>query len=128
MTMSPISKAVLNVLFSVGPCTPDELRKHLPNVATSAISKACNNLKSSKYLDFRDVDGKKAWVALGKRPAPAKQATTAIAVQEEDLPAVTPPRQYDVMRAPVWVPPTNTQPHRPGAMDALRVASYGARC
>lgn len=40
---------------------------------------------------------------------------------------IVPPRQIDVMHAPVYVPPSST-PAREGALDAARLPSRGFRC
>lgn len=62
------------------------------------------------------------------RSKAAAAAQVAPAAALDTPPERTPPNTYDVMRAPVFVPPRTSAALRPGSLDYRDHASHGVRC
>lgn len=147
MLQCPVNRAVVDCVRHA-PATRVAIRQHLVAVGLDFKSDSqIDNMVTTRVLRLATAPGRRPVLyAPGERAAlfgvdaelaapPADPvAPVAADVAPGAAPAAqpwvgyrVPPRQYDVMRAPAWVPPAN-HPARPGAGDFLQCQSRGHRC
>lgn len=131
---SPLRVGILAHLEVNSPSTLPEIRKAwstMPGIgvrpAESSISGALYKLREYGMV-YRTIapTGAIQWFHGAE---PEAQATATAHADAEDQPPgqITPPRQFDVMRAPLY----RSSPGpalRPGALDFQQYASRGVRC
>lgn len=145
MLACPVNQAIVACVKANGPVTCDGIKQHLAALGLQPKSKSqISNMVETAVLRVTTPYGKRpALYAAGERaalfvvlPAPAapmpavqptKQAEPAAPAPEKWVGYRVPPRQYDVMHAPAWVPPM-AMPARPGASDFLACPTRGHRC
>lgn len=109
-----------------GPCATSDLKKRFGRDRTKArFILTLSGMSGRGQIDNIAPRGKEGLWALSTA-APVAEAQ-AQATPEKWVGQKVPPRQYDVMRAPDWVPPAMTTP-RPGADAHSEFKSRGHRC
>lgn len=149
MSLSAPSLALVQHLRKRGAQTVDAiLASHTTTEPRAALYRRLGNLEANGWVEKRVVGTDRLWAARAdvpqrlraQRASQAKARTQLLPVVTVDIDAVhdtdrtlaeplpvVPPRQMDVMHAPVWQPRV-TQVCRPGALDAARLPSRGTRC
>lgn len=149
MVSCPVNRAIVDHVRTCGRVTRQAIAEHLLSIGLHPGRQQVYNLCAIGVLTNVAPHMRFAEFALGRRAAlfdapapyrpPVAQAKRQRAPQAAPAPAPVlaapapwvgtrvPPRQYDVMRAPVWVPPDRT-PTRPGAGAFLNCPTRGHRC
>lgn len=147
MCAHPANRAIVSFLKVRGAASRDEILRHLTALDESlADQHRFAKLVGRGVLVNTTPGGQYARYVLGNRaalfdlplPTPGQPEPDPVPVPVPDLepgdepvPAwvgqKTPPRAYDVMRAPVYVPPLMGS-YRPGADDFRNCQSLGHRC
>lgn len=120
-----------------GPCSFDELFEGLCTGPASGdsrdhLSYTLRNMCLASDLACNGFRGLRQWWPNDGRPAPepvtpATRKPRARPAKPKFLGPTTPPRDFDVMHAPPYVPPSD-QAARAGSMDFKRCASHGYQC
>jgi len=82
------------------------------------------NVSETRNCRWIIGDGTRAGTAPHK---PRREQCPTPIVRPVQVGPITPPRQIDLIRAPVYVPPARAIA-RPGAADFLQIPSRGCRC
>lgn len=144
MCAHPTNRAIVTFLKECGAASRDEIQRHLKSLDESLLDPSrFAKLVGRGVLVNTTPRGQYARYVLGARAAlfdmPAQPAP--VLVKPEPAPEVetdedpspawvgqkAPPPAYDVMRAPVYVPP-HMGSSRPGADDFRACQSRGHRC
>lgn len=119
--------SIYEFIAANGPCATSDLKKRFGRDRTKArFILTLSGMSSRGQIDNIAPRGKEGLWALSTA-APVAPVAEVQATPEKWVGQKTPPRQYDVMRAPPWVPPSMTTP-RPGADAHSAFKSYGHRC
>lgn len=142
MVACPVNRAIVAYVARCGHATRQAILCHLDTLGLATETQIYNlcatavlvNTTPRKAFALYATGPKAALFLPVEGPATVEAAVRATPQPDPAHLAETkwvghkaPPRQYDVMHAPVWVPPVNT-PARPGATDFLQHASRGHRC
>jgi hypothetical protein len=122
---SAVNCAILAYLKTYGPALVPDIDQALMNVDGFDDDSDCTRLKRAlhklrlKRLAHcqQDADGQERWAA---GPPASRQECSSCTDG-------VPPRQFDVMRAPVYKPGSGPA-LRPGALDFRAIPSHGFRC
>ncbi len=139
MLLNPVNRAIVGFVRANPNCTVADVRNHLATLGLEPRTQV-NNLIAKAVLINTKPRAWRAHLKLGLRaelfdtplanlvpkpkpkPEPKPEPAPTRWVGEKALPP-----QYDVMHAPVWVPPVSV-PARPGAGDFLGCPTRGHRC
>ena len=152
---NPVNVALLNYVAELDQASYQVLFDKFADLQTSEVKAHARFSKKMEYLCFtqrlcstgrghdrvfslgpeagkaghsRGYAGQYAAHVARVRSKAAAVAQVAPAAALDTPPQRTPPNTYDVMRAPVFVPPRTSAALRPGSLDYRRVASHGVRC
>lgn len=143
MCAHPTNRAIVDFLKERGAASRDEIQRHLMGLDESLLDPSrfaklvgrgvlVNTTPGGQYARY--VLGARAELfdqPLPSRTKPAPESTPELEPDDEHVPAwlgqKAPPPAYDVMRAPVYVPPLMASA-RPGADDFRACQSRGHRC
>lgn len=135
---SPLRVGILAHLEANSPSTLPEIRKALSTMPSIGVRPAESSISGALYklreygMVYRTIGptGAIQWFHGAEPEAHATAtatATTHADVEDQPPGLITPPRQFDVMRAPVYR--SSAGPAlRTGALDFQQYASRGVRC
>jgi hypothetical protein len=121
---SAVNGAILAYLKTYGPTPIEELDQALMNVdgfdddsACTRLKRTLHKLRQKRLVHCQDAAGQVRWAA-----GPPALLQDGCSYSDG-----VPPRQFDVMRAPVYKPGSGPA-LRPRALDFQAIPSHGCRC
>lgn len=143
MLANPVNRAIVACVRQRGAASKDDIASHLQASGIDTMSSSrLSQLAGRGVLVNTTPRGSYARYVLGNRaelfdaPVPTQvqpkpEPAPELETEEDPVPAwvgqKAPPNTYDVMRAPVYVPP-HMGSSRPGADDFRACQSRGHRC
>ncbi len=131
--VSPITKTIVSYLLEHGPARVTEIDAAIMKIdglrayANPAnMNRVLNKLRMAGHIHRILRDDEMLWVH-GPHPQTVDPAAEAQAEPDPVVLAVVQAPRFDVFRASAYVPDAGPA-LRPGAMDFMRVPTFGTRC